>query len=114
MVAANVFTVTDGLRRSRILPLQETQDQHPVPASSVHVRLDIDHVGWDFKVQAGAFRRVIMNIFGNAQKYTDSGHIAVQLKLLPDRSSTTPGRIRQTISLRIRDTGRGMSSEYSK
>lgn len=48
-----------------------------------------------------------MNIFGNAQKYTDSGHILVQLRMIKIPDSST-----ETVSLRIRDSGRGMSSEY--
>jgi len=56
-----------------------------------------------------------MNIFGNAQKYTESGYVMVELRvydaveedsLYPMTSSS------KTLSLRIRDTGRGMSSEY--
>ena len=48
-----------------------------------------------------------MNIFGNAQKYTDSGYISVQLRMIIDPISNA-----ETASLRIRDSGRGMSSEY--
>ncbi len=54
-----------------------------------------------------------MNIFGNAQKYTESGYIMVQLKVqdsqLPANES---GKTAGCLSLNIRDTGKGMSSEY--
>lgn len=55
----------------------------------------------------GALRRVVMNIFGNAQKYTESGYITVQLRMVKTPNSTT-----ETVLLRIRDSGRGMSTEY--
>jgi signal transduction histidine kinase len=54
-----------------------------------------------------------MNIFGNAQKYTASGYIILQLKVI--ESQTQAGESRKTakcLSLHIRDTGKGMSSEY--
>lgn len=54
-----------------------------------------------------------MNIFGNAQKYTESGYIMVQLKV--KESQPPAGEMSKTagfLSLHIRDTGKGMSSEY--
>ena len=56
-----------------------------------------------------------MNIFGNAQKYTRSGHISVELRL-EGTPSDGAGNVSkgpwETMSLRIRDSGRGMSSEF--
>ncbi|KAK0100382.1 hypothetical protein ONS96_007662 [Cadophora gregata f. sp. sojae] len=77
------------------------------PQKQLEIILDIEHRDWEYNVQPGALRRVVMNIFGNAQKYTDSGFILVQLRMLKDPQSNT-----ETASLRIRDSGRGMSSEY--
>lgn len=65
--------------------------------------------------QIGAIRRVIMNIFGNAQKYTKSGFILVDLRAMEasedDYHKTSIGSGKR-ICLRIRDSGRGMSTEY--
>src|SRR3954471_8124383 len=52
-----------------------------------------------------------MNIFGNSQKYTKSGFIVVQLGIRRDASSSPQGS-KDVIFLNIRDTGKGMSSEY--
>lgn len=52
-----------------------------------------------------------MNIVGNAQKYTESGYIMVQMRIqekLHSRSES-PEHI---LFLKIRDSGRGMSAEY--
>ncbi len=62
----------------------------------------------------GALRRVVMNLFGNAQKYTKAGYIMVQLQIQnvaqPNvHDAKTPHEI---LILRVRDTGKGMSSEY--
>jgi signal transduction histidine kinase len=53
-----------------------------------------------------------MNIFGNAQKYTDSGYIMVQLKVKELPQADESGKTSGLIALHIRDTGKGMSSDY--
>lgn len=56
-----------------------------------------------------------MNIFGNAQKYTDSGYILVEVGIRKSRldglqrTANTPYEV---LLIHIRDSGRGMSSEY--
>jgi len=52
-----------------------------------------------------------MNIFGNAQKYTESGYIMLRLRVTESRADEL-GKISHCLSLHIRDTGKGMSSEY--
>ncbi|KAL2816599.1 hypothetical protein BDW59DRAFT_153182 [Aspergillus cavernicola] len=76
-------------------------------------------VQWLFETQAGAWRRVLMNLFGNALKYTQSGYILVTLK------STTPagsrvGRLSRgdcgeetsSVTLTVKDTGQGIDKDY--
>jgi signal transduction histidine kinase len=117
MIAANKFrgVATDHLP----LPAASDAPSHNcnssksgiIPdASLVRVILDIDHLDWDFKIQAGAFRRVIMNIFGNAQKYTETGYILVRLGIQDTDKDVSSSR--RTISLKIRDSGKGISPEY--
>ncbi|RLL96927.1 hypothetical protein CFD26_102129 [Aspergillus turcosus] len=64
---------------------------------------------WQFSVYAGAWRRVVMNLFGNALKYTQTGYIRLRMRrdsLLVD-GKRTPA-IRMTFS----DSGRGMSKDF--
>lgn len=65
---------------------------------------------WKYPVYAGAWRRVVMNLFGNALKYTKSGYIRLFMKkdtlTMPDKSRASAVRI--TIS----DSGRGMSKDF--
>lgn len=83
--------------------------------NNVEIILDIEYHDWFYKVQAGALRRVVMNIFGNAQKYTVSGYILVEVRIQKatwDSSQLSAGVPHDILLIRIRDTGRGMSSEY--
>lgn len=83
----------------------------PAPAFNVGVYLNIDSdVAWDFRAQPGALRRVIMNIFGNALKFTSQGSILVSLTQEP-KSTKKKNRWR-TIILTISDSGRGISSDF--
>jgi signal transduction histidine kinase/CheY-like chemotaxis protein len=100
MLAANEYlTMAD----STLLPKAQTS---LTDESQVHVILDFEHRDWNYRIQTGAFRRIVMNIFGNAQKFTTSGFILVQLRV----REGTDGK--QELVLNIMDSGRGMSGEY--
>ena len=78
------------------------QEKNIVFTTSVDV--DHTHVLWDgFKV-----REILMNLVGNAFKYTpEGGHIAIDVKELDCERS---GYVR--IQTQIKDTGIGMSEDY--
>ncbi|KAL6228781.1 hypothetical protein BDW75DRAFT_131493 [Aspergillus navahoensis] len=73
--------------------------------------VDIEwHDSWRYSVYAGAWRRVVMNLFGNALKYTQAGYIRLLMKndtLKRDGQNAIPA-IRMTFS----DSGRGMSKDF--
>lgn len=65
---------------------------------------------WRYSVYAGAWRRVVMNLFGNALKYTQTGYIRLFMRndtLKRDGQNADPA-IRMTFS----DSGRGMSKDF--
>ncbi|KAF2723355.1 hypothetical protein K431DRAFT_264936 [Polychaeton citri CBS 116435] len=78
------------------------------------VLVDIDpSVDWAFEIEVGAWKRIIMNILGNALKYTSGGYINVSLRIVnryPEISSILDSA--KQICLEINDTGRGISEEY--
>ena len=78
------------------------QEKNIVFTTSVDV--DHTHVLWDgFKV-----REILMNLVGNAFKYTpEGGHITIDVKEL---DCTRSGYVR--IQTQIKDTGIGMSEDY--
>jgi CheY-like chemotaxis protein len=62
-----------------------------------------------FRTQPGAWRRVLMNIFGNALKYTPAGYIKVKIQVTP---SSDPADEYSELRLIITDSGIGMSEDY--
>ncbi|KIW02480.1 hypothetical protein, variant [Verruconis gallopava] len=91
------------------------------PLSSVSVEPVADN--WCFHLAPGGIRRILMNIFGNALKYTSRGTVRVSLSRSnkphsPTRSEFSSDakanmkKAAQEVILRISDTGSGMSTEF--
>lgn len=66
------------------------------------------YVSWAVRSQPGALRRIVMNLLGNALKYTDSGFVALNLV----QSGSTAQHI--NLCLTVEDSGRGMSPDFQK
>lgn len=78
----------------------------------VNIILDIELAeSWTFNCETGALRRIVMNLFGNSLKYTESGHISVTVKQT-NLSSSKRRKKRAELSIVVQDTGRGMSREF--
>ncbi|KAF2444074.1 putative histidine kinase HHK9p [Karstenula rhodostoma CBS 690.94] len=65
-------------------------------------------VQWIVKSQPGALRRVVMNLLGNALKYTDAGFITVSLEQVKEKSNAQFVEFMITVE----DSGKGMSSAF--
>jgi signal transduction histidine kinase/CheY-like chemotaxis protein len=65
-------------------------------------------VPWIVRSQPGALRRVVMNLLGNALKYTQTGFITVSLMQNVQRSNSHAVEF----DISVEDSGRGMSTEY--
>jgi len=73
----------------------------------VNVIIDIQQVhDAFFMTTAGAWRRIVMNLIGNALKYTKSGFIAVALRV-----EDMPGD-KKHIRLTVNDSGKGISPAF--
>ncbi|KAF2670321.1 hypothetical protein BT63DRAFT_413060 [Microthyrium microscopicum] len=89
------------------------QDASPSPhQQNVKIILEIDPSirNWTFGLDAGALRRIVMNLFGNALKYTTVGHIKVSVTQR-ELSKRKPNNISE-IKIVIQDTGKGIGREY--
>lgn len=77
---------------------------------AVAVLLDISPKrSWMVRTQPGALRRIIMNLFGNALKYTSKGFVAVSLRA---QESSSTNKINALI--RVVDSGKGMSEAFQR
>lgn len=86
-------------------------DIHRLQLSNVSVYLSIDPAcNWMFHVQPGAIRRIVMNLFGNALKYTTSGMIRVSLT--QETLNPLQSDMERVIKIMVQDTGKGMSEDY--
>ncbi|KAJ4354761.1 hypothetical protein N0V95_003534 [Ascochyta clinopodiicola] len=83
---------------------------HKAEAPPMTLILDINQSeNYVFRTQPGAWRRVIMNLFGNALKYTPAGYIKVKLQVMPRTSATEEYR---DFRFTVTDSGIGMSDDY--
>ncbi|KAJ5902231.1 hypothetical protein N7495_002759 [Penicillium taxi] len=89
----------------------------------ITVILDIhEAANWAFSTQAGCWRRILMNVFGNALKYTPSGFIYLELKVSPvpqtkghdcdDIKSAEDYTSQYLVRLIVKDTGKGIDVNY--
>lgn len=93
--------------------LSHNHGKHLGSRNNVNVSIDVQHQDWVYRTQPGALRRIIMNIFGNALKYTDEGRVSLSLEAV----SHSEGRSRRQgledmVTLTVTDTGRGISEEF--
>ncbi|KAL1623124.1 hypothetical protein SLS54_004610 [Diplodia seriata] len=93
--------------------LHPTNQEMPSPPMGDRARRTVriilnmpDHRSWLFAMQPGVWRRILMNLFGNALKYTSVGFIRVSL------SATDLNDFETKVSLTVKDSGAGMSSQF--
>jgi len=85
-------------------------DTEVVP-NNVAVVLNINkEENWNVRAQPGALRRIIMNLLGNALKYTTQGFVEVSLRSKKEAKHYS----RLSVELRFTDSGKGMSEEYQR
>ncbi|EMT72938.1 Sensor protein gacS [Fusarium odoratissimum] len=103
------FTRLDGMDVADSIKAGEKISNGAGP-DAVLVMLDIDPaVNWAFHVESGALRRIIMNLCGNALKYTTRGYVKVSAY------QDTPGQSRlrdRVVHIDITDTGAGIGQDY--
>ncbi|CAI4217768.1 unnamed protein product [Parascedosporium putredinis] len=86
---------------------QRTPEQQPLVTLEVRGREN-----WNLRLNVGVWKRIVMNIFGNAFKYTTSGRIDVTLYMTQEKDKS--GKMSDHICFTVEDTGCGMTSDYVK
>ncbi|KAF2492412.1 hypothetical protein BU16DRAFT_492058 [Lophium mytilinum] len=110
-------------QRKKSTPLRRlseagTPEADPITKPDVEIIVDIGMraAGWSFVTQPGAFRRIVMNLFGNSLKYTSKGYILVELDAedVHKNASGSPTEVTTWVTLKVSDTGKGISPEYMR
>lgn len=102
----------DKVRAEEVLgPAKVTSGKLQMTFGDVSIFLLVDpSCEWAFHTQAGAIRRIIMNLFGNALKYTERGIIKVVLsQSQPQKRARDEERL---VTITVADTGAGISKDF--
>lgn len=87
-------------------PSQQPQEDDSSEMSVV-VRVEQNH-HWNIRSQAGAWRRIVMNLLGNSMKWTKKGFVEVSLARA--RSQSDPNSF--IAQLTLTDTGSGIAPDF--
>ncbi|KAK4048169.1 hypothetical protein OIO90_005933 [Microbotryomycetes sp. JL221] len=71
--------------------------------------------GWSVWVDTGGLKRVLLNLLGNALKFTEKGHVKLSLRSRrPEDSPVLPSKRAEleAIIIEVEDTGRGMDENF--
>jgi signal transduction histidine kinase len=68
---------------------------------------------WTYEIDPGAWSRILLNIFGNSMKYTQSGFIKISLTIEND-TLTRGKKPHYILELKVKDSGKGISKEFLK
>lgn len=94
--------------------LEDKKESKLKSNEDVMVILTVDwQNSWILEAQKGSWKRILMNLFGNALKYTHSGFVHVSLGM-KTRPATFALPAQRAVTLQIEDSGKGMSNDYLK
>lgn len=81
-------------------------------SDAIQLTLNIDSgIDWHVTSQPGAVRRIVMNLLGNALKYTPQGCINVSLEIDSTRTHEQEAGFLHACIM-VTDTGKGMSDDF--
>jgi signal transduction histidine kinase/ActR/RegA family two-component response regulator len=114
-----VDVVQVGHLSGNALQMQASPTRHKLanaeqgfPGNPILITVQIARRPWKLPFNVGAWKRIVMNIFGNAIKYTSAGRIEVGLRVV--KRTDKAGNASDYVSFTVKDTGAGMSSDYIK
>ncbi|KAK3295226.1 uncharacterized protein B0H64DRAFT_142487 [Chaetomium fimeti] len=106
-LSGNALQMQASPTRHRLANAEQGQS-----GQSTLISVQITRRPWKLPINVGAWKRIVMNIFGNAIKYTSAGRIEIGLKVV--KRTNKAGNASDYISFTVEDTGAGMSSDYIK
>lgn len=94
-------------------PLPNENNSRDLSHPPVKVDLNFANHDWVYQTAPGALRRIIMNIFSNAMKYTTEGQISLRLDVNESsENGLQQGQKTDLVTLTVSDTGKGISDEF--
>lgn len=102
-----------GPPASQVPGTQTGTKQTDLAMGDLKIILDIDSAtNWTFLLHPGRWRLILMEIFGNALKFTKKGSIHVALNASPGNTGTHHNPTESQITLTVSDTGIGIGKTY--
>lgn len=104
---------TDSAPERTRIDAHRASNSSPMGSDGHRIMTIVDvewHDSWRYPVYAGAWRRVVMNLFGNALKYTQEGYIRLFMK--KETLKTSDNKTTPAVCITISDSGRGMSQDF--
>ncbi|KXG45518.1 CheY-like superfamily [Penicillium griseofulvum] len=88
-------------------PMDDTvRESRITGGEKVDMYLDAARQNWLYVLEPGALRRVVMNVFGNALKHTESGSVSLHIEAQTSKNDCP------MLMMTVSDTGRGISNDY--
>lgn len=117
-VLYSIYTGRDfanrNTHRAGFLDISRIGTSNDAPTSRkqpVTVILDICwHDHWGYRIDRGAYRRILVNLLSNAMKFTQKGFVKVTIKV--SHVKTVNNRSNPFLDLIVEDSGKGISREF--
>ncbi|KAB8226434.1 hypothetical protein BDV33DRAFT_1172 [Aspergillus novoparasiticus] len=106
----NAEALFSATKQTADRPFRESNIPNSLPRA-IFAIVDIERRdGWECRVSAGAWRRIVLNLLGNALKFTPSGFVQVKLRheMVKVGHDTLPA-----ILFQVSDSGRGISPDFT-
>ncbi|KAJ5639483.1 CheY-like superfamily [Penicillium longicatenatum] len=95
------------VRRWQLDPNEDNnREWQNADGKKVDVFLEAAPQSWVYVLEPGALRRVVMNVFGNALKYTEAGSVSLHIEAQTSKNDNP------ALLLTVSDTGKGISHDY--
>lgn len=120
VTASSFDMVSDINAKKMVASSDEIAGSQQTQIPGISVILDVDLQNYHFITQPGALRRLIMNLLGNALKYTSHGYVRIKLdakemedmRSSPSSAGSQESVPRSLVTLTVTDTGKGISPEF--